>query len=1141
MRIVSLIAVLLPLGLFSAEAPELLQNGDFEQRFKGWHYPSYDGKMEPGAISEDAYGGRFCYRMGREGDGGNRIEQGFRPVIGKDIVIHLYLKCERVKPNDFLVRILLRQGKKVTGFLFNPPGSGIHQLLSAGGTCDWKEVNIRIPAASMPPATTSCTLFLERKDNGTGTVWIDEISIRSEDPAQEKRKKTERASSLPPMAAQKPDAGEQGGSYVPNRNLLPFDSSFESGPHFFQGIPDASAAWHGTHSLRWNAGEPMHQGYLFRILKPGKPYVFSFYFKSDREDGTLESRLMNQEYGTVASKGMPLSTRWQRMELAVPPQKTVTSFVPFLARTGNATVWLDGFQLNEGTVPQPYSPEAPLAVGVTDRNAPGGILPASPQPLKRTVSLTNYLPDPAVRLSAVLDAPGKEPVKLLDEPLSCPPNGTVRKELTLLPECRPGYYVLRLTASGAGGAKRETAIPFLIAELPAATDRFFGIHSGYADPAEARRRAGAITQRMFLFWKFTLKGEDGHYRIPASWSQRPKPGIDPFVTFQVAPGPGQRNPDGTPDFDGCVGFMCDALRAGIPGDYFEIENEPDLTFPAIFKSGRERGADEYAKLLNRSVPELKKLRPEIKIGIGGVSGVDFNQGFPFLTRVLDQLTFKPELIAVHPYCDARFVSEDASDVGPEQIDVFGKTARLKELLKQRGLSPELWFGEIGWALDVDADPLSSPAVRQGAYTARLLLIARALGVKRVYWFMSDNHIEKERFYYGIWRNGMPLPGAAAYTVAARLLADAVPEEKILDGDIQLFTYRRPDGTILGAVWTARNEPCRMKLPPGTEISAAYDMYGRPVDPKDPAISGEPVYLLGGESLKDALKKAEFDLPPLSFAWRPLSDRKVALRLTNQRTRPLSGTVRLEGAEFAVPERRIELEPGKSVELEFTSRESLSRRTLRLQAATGLGNLFREYRVEIIPSPGAFPVMTDRTWLLPNDPGNGYAGAADLSVSGSVSHDRKNLFLTFDVTDDIHFQPGQQGRLWEGDSLQIALDTRGDALPNVYSYDRNDYEMTFALTPSGPACELEYAYERGRSAAILRSLRYAITRDGNTTRYRITIPWETLKADAAPGTIFGFNFIVNDNDGNGKRFWMGLTPGISESKYPYAYRKIVLSR
>ena len=40
-------------------------------------------------------------------------------------------------------------------------------------------------------------------------------------------------------------------------------------------------------------------------------------------------------------------------------------------------------------------------------------------------------------------------------------------------------------------------------------------------------------------------------------------------------------------------------------------------------------------------------------------------------------------------------------------------------------------------------------------------------------------------------------------------------------------------------------------------------------------------------------------------------------------------------------------------------------------------------------------------------------------------------------------------------------------------------------------------------------------------------------------IFGLNFTANDNDGHGVRFWMGPTPGIVETKNPYAYRKFAL--
>ena len=36
-------------------------------------------------------------------------------------------------------------------------------------------------------------------------------------------------------------------------------------------------------------------------------------------------------------------------------------------------------------------------------------------------------------------------------------------------------------------------------------------------------------------------------------------------------------------------------------------------------------------------------------------------------------------------------------------------------------------------------------------------------------------------------------------------------------------------------------------------------------------------------------------------------------------------------------------------------------------------------------------------------------------------------------------------------------------------------------------------------------------------------------------------ILNDDDGAGRHYWMGLTPGIGEMKYPFAYRKFILKK
>jgi hypothetical protein len=36
-----------------------------------------------------------------------------------------------------------------------------------------------------------------------------------------------------------------------------------------------------------------------------------------------------------------------------------------------------------------------------------------------------------------------------------------------------------------------------------------------------------------------------------------------------------------------------------------------------------------------------------------------------------------------------------------------------------------------------------------------------------------------------------------------------------------------------------------------------------------------------------------------------------------------------------------------------------------------------------------------------------------------------------------------------------------------------------------------------------------------------------------------NFIANENDGNGRAYWMGPTPGIGEGKSPRSYRQFAI--
>ena len=110
--------LLLPLLLAgtAAGAAELLPNGTFEQKFKGWHYADYAGKPEPGAVVSDiVYGGNFAYRMGIPGDKGNDLYTGFKPVPGQDHQVTLMWKSDGLPPGDAEIRILRNGGGKVIG------------------------------------------------------------------------------------------------------------------------------------------------------------------------------------------------------------------------------------------------------------------------------------------------------------------------------------------------------------------------------------------------------------------------------------------------------------------------------------------------------------------------------------------------------------------------------------------------------------------------------------------------------------------------------------------------------------------------------------------------------------------------------------------------------------------------------------------------------------------------------------------------------------------------------------------------------------------------------------------------------------------------------------------------------------------
>ena len=174
--------------------------------------------------------------------------------------------------------------------------------------------------------------------------------------------------------------------------------------------------------------------------------------------------------------------------------------------------------------------------------------------------------------------------------------------------------------------------------------------------------------------------------------------------------------------------------------------------------------------------------------------------------------------------------------------------------------------------------------------------------------------------------------------------------------------------------------------------------------------------------------------------------------------------------------------------------------------------------------------------FPQNPGSGEDWRkSDIAARVFTKWDQGYLYVLADIYDDIQNQLQHGAAIYNGDSIQIAVDTLNNK--NAGAYDSDDYEYGFALTQTGEetyAWHTAYMNEEGiKPGGWSRVLR---DEENKNTRYFIKIP----KADLAPmdfaeGTKIGLNYVINDANLVGTReSWYELTWGIGTRKDPSSY-------
>ncbi len=165
----------------------------------------------------------------------------------------------------------------------------------------------------------------------------------------------------------------------------------------------------------------------------------------------------------------------------------------------------------------------------------------------------------------------------------------------------------------------------------------------------------------------------------------------------------------------------------------------------------------------------------------------------------------------------------------------------------------------------------------------------------------------------------------------------------------------------------------------------------------------------------------------------------------------------------------------------------------------------------------------------------WGGSSDLQAEAAFLWSPKGLYFAARVTDQSHNNTHSSGTLWQGDSIQLAIDADNDRQGPPFDTD-GDYQFGFALAKGTSAWERDTAPTGAPSAKPT----VVVQRSGQQTLYEVFLPAAGLAPlQMATGRKFSVSFLVNDDDGKGRKGWMQWSPGIARSKDPSQYPEATL--
>lgn len=953
-------------------------------------------------------------------------------------------------------------------------------------------------------------------------------------------------------------------------NLLSGDNSFETGVqnwYYAQSedtpsVTDEDAA-EGKYSLVTD-GIPLYSRWYYRLIKANQSYVFSFYAKSESHVNVKVTA--RDGWAVLGELKFTSSYEWKRYTLHINPQSCDRNIWFSAEPSGAGRILFDCFQLEDGECASDFHPEsASIHSSIT---SPGEVY--TPDDGKLALQLSFYIKEiisEEYRAGiSVKCYPDNNPI--YNNTLCVIPSSTGHaNHSVLIPQAEnPGYYTAHITLTDKNGNELACDETSFVSTTPFSDelDRdFFGFHSSRVN-VEAQRRIGVGWVRYAApAWKF-VEPEKDTFRDFSSpcWHKMGIKRLTGIVGISSPPEWVSKNgtlPCKGEEIKHFAQFVID--RVGEDTDCYEMENEPDLTMVSSHNTDIKTGAASFSEMCHAIGNIVHKNGGKLLFNTSSAS----NNAMKFADKVFRSAADAIDIFGPHLYAWPRYIGPLKNDVStPEDADLTGQIKTSCALAEKYTGNSEIWIGEYGYALDYEAGYDSFYAGLHAACVIRSYLLAKTVPeMKRIFYF-TDYYTVEDRYDYGMWRGDMkPLPLAAAHAVCARMIGGSTASF-IIDGpDYYLVSYKKSDRAVL-ALWNGANgaEKERRTIVIPSEKVTAVSMTGSVISEKDGRlaldISAFPIYLQMPTSdcgrVADCINRELVRIQAFSINIARTKPQSISVEIVPSPVLKENIKERLIfSADGEKVETALEIVPEKTMRLiiEFKHILPLSPLEIKVRADITGQEFRRTVPSLLVCSQSDFDdfmnyeftdmdrtiILDKRSDVAPPDPGIGWKGPNDLSARLLCSWNKENLFIFADVTDDIHCQPFNDLKIYQGDSLQIGIDLGNDGKACGYDTE-NDYEFGFALSGTDVISWCWASPEGKPKGKVL--IPSDIVRQGDQTKYRVAIPWKVLGKIPKNGDIFGISININDNDGSGVRCYLQTSPGLHGIKRPDRFSKLLLT-